>query len=122
MKGVVFTTPSNKPVAGEIAVFTHDDGSATMRMFNGTSWVDLDDTSNVTGKFIVVDYKVDRLTPPPPNNYIVDVDQEIMNWIRDTQPVYSWKYYDSPAFSHRMDRIIASKELLVMIKLTWGNQ
>lgn len=68
----------------------------------------------------VVNTQVDNLPAPPAGHSVVDVYPEIEVWIKETQPVHSWKYHDVPAYSMVMTRIYVSDYLLTLIKLKYS--
>lgn len=70
--------------------------------------------------YYVVNTRADKLPDPPVGHSVIDVYPEIETWIKETQPLHSWKYHEVPAYSHMMSRIYVNDYLLTLIKLKYS--
>ena len=111
---------SHAPIMGasvELKTITHTGVNTSVYYGNGTQT-----TFNLRPgfKFEVVKDS----NEPVPNGYtIVDVDNEIDEWIRDNCAISEWKWADqigSPAIEFGMTRLIIKDSVLTFIATKWN--
>lgn len=109
MKVPLLNQRPTAPVIGEIRYNTT---TSDMETWDGKRWMGLNGYSN-KNYYIINDYEDET-------HKIVDVRQQVMDWIFTTQSVSEWKYHNDMSFQPGMIRIYVSDRLLTIMGLKWS--
>ena len=103
---------NQQPTAPVIGEKRFNTTTSDMETWTGKRWMGLKEHAG-RHFYIVNDYEDET-------HKIVDISQQVMDWIFTTQSLSEWKYHNDMSLHPGMIRIYVSDQLLTVMGLKWS--